>query len=449
MSMMEMFSYQREDVEAAVAGGHKSIFLAYEQALGKTLTAIEWAKAIDAKFVIVIAPLNTHRTWKETILKQIPDATIYDVKNNAKAHNLGVFTKIQDGEPGWYIIGWELMRTGAIAGAYADLIIGDEIHRIQNYGKSQTSDVLRMINAEYKAALSGTPSANRPEGIFSPINWLWSKRYKSYHKWVQNFWRTMRDGRVIELIRELEPGGVVADLPFFVRRLKKDHRGDLPPVLPHIVVECEMTRAQRKIYKQFDEVALAWLGDKPVSTAIPLTMDLRLSQATLGEPYVNDEGEVDFAEDCKSSKIDALIEVVQSNDGSFFVIVPSLKFVAVVVHRLRAAGITAETFTGDTKVAERDTLATTIGKNYRVLVATTATVAEGLDGLQHGCSNGVSMALHPNAMLNTQAGERLDRPGQKDSVQWWYLVTPDSVDERRITRLAEISDDLKELYDTY
>lgn len=446
--MIKLFDYQEEDISRAIAEGHKSIFLAYEQALGKTVAAVEFAKRTGVETVVIIAPLNTRRSWEKTVAQMIPDAEFYYVENKPAAHKRGTFTKLKEKAPGWYFIGWEFMRTGAITGNYADMVIADEVHRIQNYGKSQTSQTIRWIDSEYKVALSGTPAANRPEGLFSVQNWLWPKRYPSYYKWIEKFWRTLRDGAVIKLVRELTPGGVTNDMPFFVRRLKRDHRGDLPPVMPDIEISTPMTPAQRKIYDQFDNVSGAWVGDAFVSTAHTLVQDLRLKQLTLGVPTVID-GEVTFAENCKSTKIDALIELLKDNDGTFFVLSPSRPFVDVVVARLNAKGIKAEAFTGDTKQARRDELVETLGTDYRVLVATIPTVAEGLDGLQFKCSKGVWLSKHANAMLNTQAGERLDRPGQTEPVQWWNMVAPDSKDEDTEERLAEIADELAELYDRY
>lgn len=400
---------------------------------------------------MVIAPLGTRRSWEKTVRDMIPDAPFYYLENTKKAHQNYTFTRLADKEPGWYFIGWEMMRSGAITGKYADMVIADEVHRIQNYGKSLTSQTIRWIDSEYKVALSGTPAANRPEGLFSPMNWLWPERYKSYHKWIEKFWRTIRDGSIIKLVRELTPGGVTADMPFFVRRRKADHRGDLPPVLPPIEVICEMTPKQRKIYQQWDDLAGAWLGDSFVATSNSLVNDLRLRQITLGVPIVNEDGEVTFAENTKSSKLDALISLIKDggDEETWFVLCPSKPFVDIVVSRLNKAGIKSAGFTGETKQAERDRLVLELGQKERVIVATIPTVAEGLDGLQHVCSNGVWLSKHSNAMLNSQAGERLDRPGQTQPVQWWNFISPDTRDERNEERLDEIADDLAELYDRY
>ncbi|WP_370449132.1 SNF2-related protein [Cryobacterium sp. TMT1-66-1] len=444
---MKLFAYQDMDITRAIDEGQKSIFLAYEQALGKTITAVEFAKRLGLKSIIVVAPLSTRRSWEATVKSQIPDAVFYHLEDSMKSFRSGSFTRLKKGEPGWYFIGWEFMRTGAITGNHADLIIADEVHRIQNR-ESWTRHTLQWISSDYKIALSGTPSANKPEGLFPPMNWLWPERYKSYTHWVKTFWHTLGNRAVPKLDREIIPGGVIRDMPFFIRRLKKDHRGDMPPVLPTIEVSCEMAPLQRKIYNQFQELALVWLGEHPLLAAVPFTQSLRLRQLTLGVPIIVDH-QVTFAENAKSSKIDALVEIIEdrSPEETYFVLSPSARFIPVVISRLRKAGITAEAYTGKTEQKERERLLREFGGSFRVLVAGIAAVAEGLDGLQHKCSNGVWLSKHVNALLNTQAGERLDRPGQLESVQWWNLIAPDTIDEGTEDRLRAIGNKLSDLYD--
>lgn len=48
---MKLFEYQQEDVDRAAREGQKSIFLAYEQALGKTVAAVEFARRAGVETV--------------------------------------------------------------------------------------------------------------------------------------------------------------------------------------------------------------------------------------------------------------------------------------------------------------------------------------------------------------------------------------------------------------
>jgi len=449
----ELYDWQDADVTAAVEHPDKSAFFAWEMGLGKTLAAVEYARRIKAEQVIVVLPLNTRKSWEKTVAAQIPGMPFYRLTNNKG--EVASFMRLRSGERGFYVIGWELMRSGVLTGQNADLIIADETHKMANYGRSLQSDRMREFHSEYKLALSGTPAANKPDGIFSTLNWLWPERYRSYHRWIEDFWRTRRNGAVIDLVRELVPGGVVADIPMFSRRLRADHRDDMPDRLPEIPVEIELTAAQRKLYDQFTRDSLAWVDDDDtgdtnfIPTSNPLVKQLRQIQVCLAVPTVI-EGEVTFKENAKSAGIDALLEVLeQIGDETLVVYTPSAKLVPVVVAQLTKKGIKAEAFFGETKPAKRDELIETLGTEYRVLVAGIAAIAEGTDGLQHKCHNEFWLGKHPNALLNTQCKMRLDRPGQTEPINSWYVYAVDTVMVDQLERLDEIEANLAEMLDNH
>lgn len=419
--------------------------------LGKTLMSVEYAKRKGAEVIIVVLPLNTRGSWTETIKLQIPDADVYrlDTKNKA---GMKAFGYLAAGKPGWYLIGWELMRTGAITGHSVDLAIADETHKQANYGRSKQSDYMRLFSAKWKVALSGTPSANRPEGIFSTLNWLWPDKYTSLYNWIDKFWVQRRNGAVVDLLREINPGAIIRDIPMFTRRLRKDHRDDMPDVLPEIVVEVELTPAQRKLYKQFDELALAWVDGMPVSAAYPLEQDIRLRQIALGACSYDEDNGITFELNAKSAKINSIIEIAQTDelrDDTFLVLVHSARFIPTIVHQLNKAGIKAEAFYGATTGPERERLIAEMGSTYRVLVAGIAAIGEGVDGLQHHCHNMIWASKHPNALLNTQASGRLDRPGQQEVINVWNLVALDTRDQQGIDKLNDIKNSLDEMIDNH
>lgn len=453
MTALTPHDWQLADIDGFFEGEHKSWLMAYEMSLGKTLVAVETAKRIGVNTAVIVLPLNTRRSWEKTFASQWPDMPVYRLEN--KVGLLLNFNKMRDNERGIYLIGWELMRTGLLFGDTVDLIIADETHKMANYGRSLQSDRIREIHSEYKLALSGTPAGNRPEGIFSTINWLWEKRYKSYHRWIDDFWRTRRNGAVIDLIRELVPGGVFADLPYVTRRLRDDHRDDMPDVMPERVIEVELTPAQRKIYAQFDKLALSWVDDEEtgesdfVATSVALVEDLRLGQVCLGVPTIID-GEVSFKDNAKSSKIAALLEVIEDEvrDEALLVYTHSAKFVPVVVAQLRKKGIKAEAFMGSTPQDERDRLIDELGTTYQVLVAGIAAIGTGTDGLQYKCHNMFWLSKHADWTLNQQAGWRLDRPGQTEPVNVWYTAAIDTVDMDKIDRQEEIGTNLGAMIDT-
>jgi len=361
---------------------HDSWFNASEMGLGKTLMSVEWVRRKQANTVIIVCPLNVFDTWTREFNSQIPDMPVRLLINDKK--NVANFARLNKAERGVYLIGWEMMRTGALTGVTADVVIADETHKQANYGKSLQSTLIRYVNAPKKLALSGTPAANRPEGIFATLNWLWPTQYKSYWKWIETYWRTLRNGAIVELVRELTPGAIIRDIPMFTRLLRADHRDDMPAVLPEVGIPIELTPAQRKLYEKLAAEAGVWLEDDFISTSVKLVENMRLREICLAVPSMVDD-KVTFKDNAKSAKIERLIEVVQTDEhreATFLVLTHSAKIVPIVVERLRKKGITAAGFTGESKADLAQ-----FGSSYRVLVAGIAAIGEGTDGLQYKCHN--------------------------------------------------------------
>ena len=103
-------------------------------------------------------------------------------------------------------------------------------------------------------------------------------------------------------------------------------------------------------------------------------------------------------------------------------------FIEAVVERLRARGITAEAFTGDLNYKQKRKAIAGLGEDYRVMVATQASIGTGTDGLQHKCSRMVILSRDVKMIVNEQAKERLYRPGQKEHVQTWEIIANESND---------------------
>jgi superfamily II DNA or RNA helicase len=442
--MKTLHDWQQAVVDRAVEHDAAAIF--WEMSLGKTITSVVLANTWGTKTNVVVLPINTRTSWEREILDQDPSATIYRL-GTAKAKDELGFGALNENKPGWYLISWELMRTGALTGAYADLVIADETHRQANM-KSLQSQMLKHIKSGKRIALSGTPAGNKPEQLYSTLFWLWPEKYKSYTRWVDDFWLTRRNGAIIDFVREIVPGSVVKDIPMFSRELTRDHRDDMPDVLDPITTMVELTPTQRKIYNKLEADSGVWVGENIMLTGYPFTKDMRLRQIACAVPIVNDDWSVDFDLKAKSSKVDRMLDIMKDVPGeTFFIVTHSAKFVPVIVAQLKAKGIRARGFTGASTPDERDDMLTNFGKTFDVLVAGIAAIAEGTDGLQYVCHNMIWASKHPIAYLNTQIEFRLNRPGQTEAIRSWVIEAEDTVDQKANARLEEIEGNLAAVID--
>lgn len=440
------YEYQQRDIDKLVANNGTGI-IATQVGGGKTLIAVETAKALGTKTNLVIAPKGTHkRAWERTIRMQIADADIQWLDSSYMGRQS--LNKLANNVPGWYIISPEFFRKFGWAYIRPDLAIFDEAHRASNR-KSRTAIMLHSLKATRRIAMSGTIAGNKIDGIWSILKWVYPEvAGNSYWKWVEENCATEVDyfaGRVVT--GERTPGAIVKSIPCYIRHLKRDNCCEFHPEgidyqLPSmqtIVRTVKLSPEQRSIYKKMETDFVAWLGDNPLVVEVPVSLRVRLRQITLGTPVISDDGEVGFDTSTKSTKIDELFDIIKDSvDGEkMLILTHSQKFAKIVTQRLRNAGHSAQEWSGAiTQNNRNEILEKFIDGEVRFIVAVISAIGEGTDGLQLACSTVVWLSKDDNALLNEQAAGRLDRQGQKQSVVSYEIVAEDTYDEGQMSNLV-------------
>ena len=419
---------------------------------GKTLIAVEVAKRIGAETILLIAPLGTRLGWKVTFERQgvtLPFKWISSTKDGKQA--------MEDWQwqlPGIYFVGVEYFtRQGWNGGKRTntwskkpDLIMFDEVHRSQNRN-SKTYRTLKQVTGGFKLSMSGTPTGNKFDGAWAVTRWLWPDLISpSYHGWVSEWCKTEYDHFAPgnrRVVGELNPGAFFNSLPCYVRI-----QSELNVALDEDIRYVELSAPQRRAYTQLEKDMIAWVEGNPLVVEFPITLRARLRQATLGMFSVDTDGEVWFANDCKSSKIDAMLDILENDwDGEpALILTDSRKFADVVVHRL---GERASAWHGNVSQAEREERKKAfIDGNLDYLVAVTSAIAEGVDGLQHATRNVLWLSRSDNRLLNEQAMARVMRQGQTQQVRSVEIVALHTYDSgvlsSHIEKAIEMNKILKE-----
>ena len=444
---MKPYPFQERDIERLVANDGTGI-VATQVGGGKTLIAVEVAKRLRTKVNFVIAPKGTHkRAWEKTILEQIPEAEVSYI--NSSEPGKKAFLSMQAGIPGWYLIGPEFFRNYHWRGIEPDFAVFDEVHRASNR-KSQTAKMLHTLKAKRRLGMSGTIAGNKIDGLWAVLKWIYPEvAGRSYWAWVEQYCDVEVDffaGKVVK--GELNPGEIIRTIPCYIRHLKREACCDLHPKgidheLPPVQEEIrtvELLPAQKKIYKQLEKDLFVWLEDNPLVVEAPVAVRTRLRQITLGVPTINEEGVVDFAEDCKSTKLNELFQIIEDHpEGEqMLILTHSQKFARVTAKRLEKAGYTAFEWSGATSQKNRDVaLEKFIKGEIQYIVAVISAIGEGTDGLQEAASIVVWLSKDDNRLLNEQAAGRLDRRGQKRSVISYEIIAEDTYDSGQFSRLIQ------------
>lgn len=405
--MKTLYPFQLEAVERVVSEETKSALIAADMGAGKTLMAVEIVRRLDVKnpTVLVVCPLGTLVSWERTFKEQGLSVPVSRI--NSKQSGKDAMEKLKSGVPGVYLIGREYFRRHKwTTFKKVGVVIVDEVHIFTNR-KSAGFRSLRTLKPEWRISMSGTPWGNRFENAWALSYWLWKPPFtpKGFWEWVAKYAITeplyLGGKKVIKIVGERNPGKFVSDLPCYIR----------PNIPPHPVVYdylyTELTPAQRKMYDHFEEKSYVWLGEQALVEDLPIVERIRLREMALGTVSLDDEGNVIMTDDMKSSKEAVLKEYLASHpDDNVLILTHSKKYAKIIANRIPNSRL----WIGETSLEERQELIEGFGTDFKYIIATVSSLAEGVDGLQHNCSTMIWLSRTENDMLNRQVEARIARP---------------------------------------
>ena len=432
LSPLTLEPRQEEVVKRIASEPTRSALNASLMGTGKTLMSVEVAKRIEAKVILIIAPLNTYWGWWDTIQRQNNyQATIKKIDSSKTG--LLAMRAIRTGEAGWYFVGREYFRTKEWAKIPVDLALVDECHFAQNRA-SKSFKVLKTLNAGFRLSMSGTPSGNKFEGFWAVSRFLWRDTNivdKSFWKWVEKYAKTAYSPFAgVEITGEKVAGAFVKSLPCYVR-LEPNHSLEVVEETRYV----DLVPAQRKVYDKFERDLVVFLEGNPMIAEVPIAARIRLRQITLAVPTIVDD-EIIFAEDAVSTKFKALQEIIEDYpDDAMLLLTDSQKYARIVARRL---GDKAFEWSGQASQSNREEAKQKFLRGeIKYIVAVIPAIAEGVDGLQDVCSTIVWLSHSDSNILNQQVIDRVRRRGQKQVVKIYDIVARDTYDEGQISTLLQ------------
>jgi len=285
---MELFDFQAETVERLEP--KRGSLIAHDMGTGKTVTAIALDKSRRQSFdnpakTLIICPLSVIDTWVKHFKLWAPELKLAWVNNKNRRPFMeamdATFRNANSIGYDVFIMHYAAVRLEPDVARYPWFhVISDEVHALQDRKSSQTKAV-KKIPAFYKTGLSGTPVFNKPDDLWSILNWLYPKYWTSYWAYFKRYIKWVEyDGyrTIIGVENEEELQQVMAG--FYSRVKKEDVIKDLPDKY-FSVVKTRMHPKQEKAYKQMKRDMLAWIGeheDEPVNAPVVLAQLTRLQQ---------------------------------------------------------------------------------------------------------------------------------------------------------------------------
>lgn len=447
----------------------KRMLLGDEMGTGKTVMALTAARQVRGA-TLVVSPNSMKHRWAREAEVWYPEVRTFVVHGTAKQKE----QVLEDAHAAWLAgeailvsVNWEALRTLSRVAGYGSqrltekereagplnkigwrTVIADEAHRAKDPNSKQTRALWAVANgAEYRWALTGTPTLNTPGDLwaigrfydpdsFGKSRHKWHNRYVAY---IETNWGPKDMG--LNMLREPEFTSWF-DMNF-IRRTTGEVL-TLPPLRGGLlsedsvldVREIEMTSKQKTAYNKMVKDMIVAIDDGILVATDPLALLTRLSQIASATPVISPDGEV-VALDAPSNKIDAVLEILDEmdEDRQIVVFAQSRKLVELLAGKLTAKGIESIQITGAVDPGVRDVYIQKFQAGQaRVALATLAAGGTGIDlyaadtavFMQRGYSYGDSLQAEARVYRNGQDAER---------VHIIDLVSRDTVDEAVIEAL--------------
>lgn len=190
MLKLDLYPYQQEAYEKFIARG--DLLVAYEMGLGKTPIAIACAEELlgeEIETCLIVCPANLRWQWAQAIAKFTDVGTVEkQVKDQVITIPTPAWCTVVDGTPkvreslydqlaasptDYIIMSYEAVVNDWkwVRKLKPGMVVLDEATAIKSF-KAKRTKKIKQLTAQFRLALTGTPIENRPEELFSIMQWV-------------------------------------------------------------------------------------------------------------------------------------------------------------------------------------------------------------------------------------------------------------------------------------
>ncbi|XP_021752350.1 SWI/SNF-related matrix-associated actin-dependent regulator of chromatin subfamily A-like protein 1 [Chenopodium quinoa] len=428
----KLLPFQREGVRFVLQRGGRAL-IADEMGLGKTLQAIAVALCVrEAWPVLVLTPSSLRLHWASMIHEwlKIPPSDIVVLLSQCSGSNRGVFSVVSTAKgtarlDGLFnIVSYDSVPKlqGTLMASEFKVVIADESHYLKNAQAKRTTASLPVIGkAQYVILLSGTPALSRPIELFKQLEALYPSVYKNVHDYGNRYCR----GGVFGLYQGSSNHEELHNLmkaTLMIRRLKKDVLYELPVKRRQQVFLDLAEKDLRQIKALFLELGVVKDRIK-ASSSKDEQESLKFTEKGLINKIYTDSAE---------AKIPAVKEYLGTviEAGCKFLIFAHHQPMIEAIHQfLQKKKVGCIRIDGGTPAASRQSLVTEFQENEAIKAAVLSIKAGGV-GLTLTAASTVifaELSWTPGDLI--QAEDRAHRIGQVSSVNVYYLLANDTVDD--------------------
>ncbi|MDV2580971.1 DEAD/DEAH box helicase [Alkalibacillus haloalkaliphilus] len=414
---LELLPHQREAVEKVIFHMHGRAILADEVGLGKTIEAGVILKELMikglVKKVLILVPSSLIRQWESEMN--------YTFFIPARAKHRSYPWEVYDIVISSIDLAKKEPHASTLIEQEFDLLIVDEAHRLKN-ADTKNYQFVKQLKSTYCLLLTATPIQNKIDEVYHLMKIVRPGLLGDKRIFKEKVKKSSYD-TIQTLIKQSMVRSRKSDVqdPWAAREIK--------------TIQVDFTEEEQHVYEELQQ-----LETSHALTNLTLSREFCSSREAC---YLSMKKQ----ENLKESHIIELIEqlpnhakalktmdLIKEIDDKVIIFTEYKSSQLYLQWLCQQNGISAVPYNGDFRKSKKQWMLQLFQNNAKVLIATDAG-AEGLN-LQF-CKNMIHYDLPWNPMKLEQRIGRIHRFGQKDTVNIFYVVLNNTMDERILNLLYD------------
>ncbi|KAJ4968340.1 hypothetical protein NE237_015041 [Protea cynaroides] len=429
----KLLPFQRDGIRFILQHGGRAL-LADEMGLGKTLQAIAVAACVrDSWPVLILTPSSLRLHWASMIQQWLntPSTDILVVLSQVGGSNRGGFKVVQSNSKGaihldgvFNIISYDIVPKlqHVLLASEFKVVIADESHFLKNAQAKRTTATLPILQkSRYTILLSGTPALSRPIELFKQLEALCPDVYKNVHEYGNRYCKGGKFGMYQGASNHEELHNLMK-ATVMIRRLKKDVLHELPIKRRQQVFLDLAQKDMKQINALFCELGVVKNKIKCCESKEEAE-SLKLSQKNLINKIYTDSAEAKIP-----AVLDYLETVIEAG-CKFLIFAHHQSMIDSVFQFLLKKKVGCIRIDGGTPASSRQALVSDFQEKEDIKAAVLSIKAGGVGHTLTAASTVIFSELSWTPGDIIQAEDRAHRIGQVSSVNIYYLLANDTVDD--------------------
>lgn len=388
------------------------ILNADEMGMGKTVETLAWIQLHRDRIpVVIVCPATLKWNWERETIKWLPDPKVQVLEGTKPYRITGrIIILNYDILPNW---------VQTLKALHPQILITDESHYFKSNKAKRTKAIKQLgKNIPHVLALSGTPIVNRPVEAFNAIHLVNHNIVPTYWEFAQRYCAPKHNGYGWDFsgasntdeLHELLINSIM------IRRLKKDYLKELPDKV-HSFIPIELDNQGEYNLAESDFISFV-RNSKGREAA---------ERASNAQAFAEIEGLKQIAVKGKISQAVTWVEDFFTSDSGKLVVYARHKFVIDAL--MTVFNEIAVKIDGSIAVNKRQNVIDQFQNNPDVKLIVISD-AGGVGITLTAASTIAILELPWTPGQLDQIIDRLHRIGQKDTVNIYYLLARDTIEEK-------------------